>query len=371
MRPTHWNGICRMPQGSKRHRIFKALVTLAILAASAVLTLGWEFYWRGKEMSAGDFKNTPALWAEQRRKATGDASVIIGSSRALFDVDLDIREEIAGERPVQLALEGTSPRIFLKDLAEDENFRGVLIVSVTPILFFTQEGGLREEVIAYTRDETPSQRVDHLMSVQLEKIFAFIDEQTRPKRQMTLAPLPLRAGMAPRFDPRKLQRLDRDRNGEMWRRVVDDEAYRKEARDQWLIAFKLFAPPPGPNGEPPPPMPDAAIDAIIAGVKTNVDAIRARGGDVVFIQPPAAGPFLEVERNGFPRERFWDRLLEKTASGGVNFLDRPEMMNYDLPEWSHLSPAESKRYSRALVPLVEDALERASAARANAETPAR
>ncbi len=340
------------------------VVMLAVIVATALLTAGWEIYWRGKEFRAGDFKNTPALWAEQRRKATGDATVLIGSSRTLFDVDLDIFEAIAGVRPVQLALEGTSPRVFLKDLADDERFHGTLIVGVTTILFFTSEGGLRESVIEYARNETPSQRADHQLSLPLERVFAFLDEQTRPKRQMTLAPLPLRDGMKPRFDPRKLQILDADRNAEMWSRVVNDKAYRKEAQDQWLLVFRLSAPPPGPNGEPPPPMPDEAINAVISEVKANVDKIRARGGEVIFIQPPVAGPFLEVEQGGFPRARFWDRLLTMTDSAGVSFHDHAEMQAYDLPEWSHLSPADSKRYSRALTPLVYAEMEKKKAERA-------
>jgi len=346
------------------------VVTLCVVAASALLTAGWEIYWRGKEFVAGDFKNTPALWAEQRRKATGDATVLIGSSRTLFDVDLDIWEEIAGVRPIQLALEGTSPRIFLKDLAEDENFHGMLIVGVTNVLFFTQEGGLREEVLKYARDETPSQRADHLMSIPLDRVFAFLDEQTRPKRQMNLAPLPLREGMKPRFNPRKLMILDRDRNSEMWSRVVNDEIFREEAKGQWLIALSQGAPPPGPDGAPPPGMPDEAINAIISGVKANIDKIRARGGDVVFIQPPVAGPFAEAEQAGFPRERFWDRLLAGTDSAGVSFYDHPEMQNYDLPEWSHLSPPDAERYSRALVPLVYQALEQKKDARGAGRPPA-
>lgn len=325
-------------------------IFFAVLAATVALTIGWEIYWRSKEMIAGDFKNTSALWAQERRKATGDATVLIGSSRTLFDVDLDIWEEISGVRPVQL--EGTSPRIFLKDFANDEKFHGTLVVGVSAFLFFTQEGGFREEVLAYTRDESPSQRADHELSKILERYFAFIEEQTRPKRQMILAPLPLRDGMKPRFDPRKLEILDDDRNAEMWSRVVDDKVYREEARGQWLLAFDLFGPPPGPNREPPPPMPDEAIDAIISEVKANIDAIRARGGEVVFIQPPVAGPFAEVEEGGFPRERFWDRMIANTGSVGVTFFDHEEMRNYYLPEWSHLAPPEAKRFTRALVPIV-------------------
>jgi len=331
-------------------RPWRTIVFSALLAV-AVLVAAWEIYWRGKSLDAGDFANSSALWADQRRRAVGDATVLIGSSRILFDIDLDVWEQKTGVRPVQLALEGTSPRVFLKDLAEDEKFRGLVIVGVTTVLFFTMDGGLRADVIDYTKNQTLSQRADHWLSTWLERAFAFIDPQTAPKRQMILAPLPLREGMPPRFDPRKLSVSAIDRNTEMWRRVVDDPAYQQEAKDQWLVGIKVLAPPPQPDGSPPPPMPDEAIDAIITEVNANIAKIRARGGDVAFLRLPYEGPFAQVEDAAFPRERFWDRLLEKTDSVGVTFHDHLELQGYIIPEWSHLAPREAERYTAALAPI--------------------
>lgn len=333
------------------------MIVFSALAVVVALTAAWEVYWRGKALIPGDFKNTAGLWTQQRRKAKDDATVIIGSSRVLFDIDLDIWEELAGIRPVQLALEGTSPRIFLKDLADDEEFHGTVIVGVTTVLFFTEEGGLRAEVLDYAKDESPSQKLGHLLSLPLERTFAFFEEQTRPKRQMQIAPFPLREGMKPRFDPRKLEIMGVDRNAEMWSRVVTDERYQKEAQGQWLLAFEAFAPPPGPDGAPPPPMPDEAINAVISSVNADIEKIRARGGDVVFVRAPYTGPFADVEDNGFPRERFWDPLLEQTNSAGVTFHDHTELQGLTLPEWSHLSPEDAKKYTRALVPIFYEALE--------------
>ncbi len=336
---------------------------LAAVAATIVLTIGWEIYWRGKMFIPGDYKNTNALWAEQRRKAEGDATVIIGSSRIFFDIDLDVWEEASGVRPIQLALEGTSPRLFLADFANDKKFHGLVIVGVTAPLFFTQDGGLRAEVLKYIKDESPSQKADHRLSLILDRYLAFIDEQTRPKTQMTMAPLPLRDGMKPRFYPRKLEIMDAERNTEMWARLIADESYRKEAQGQWQIGFELFAPPPGPDGKPMA-MPDEAINAVIAEVKANVDKIRAKGGEVAFMRLPYDGGFAPVEDLGFPRERFWDRLVAETDSVGVTFQDYPELQGYYLPEWSHLEAREGERYTRAVAPIFYAQLEQKKAARA-------
>lgn len=340
-------------------RPWRVIVLIAAIATT-VLMIGWETYWRGKEYVAGDYKNTAALWTAQRDKVTDDATVLIGSSRMLFAIDLDIWEEMTGVRPIQLSLEGTSPRIFLTDLANDEAFNGTVIVGLMAPLFFTTDGGLRAEVLKYRKNASPSQRWDHQLSLFLERHFAFTDEQTRPKRQMTHAPLPLRAGMNPRFDPRKLEIMTADRNTEMWSRVVNDEVFREEAKAQWEVGIKLFAPPPNPDGSPPAPMPDFVIDEVISSVQADIERIRARGGEVAFARMPYDGAFVPVEDFGFPRERFWDRLLSVTNSVGVTWHDHQELQGYETPEWSHLSASEAERFTRAFVPIYAEAMAAAS-----------
>ncbi|HET9231896.1 MAG TPA: hypothetical protein VFO00_11455 [Vitreimonas sp.] len=316
-----------------------AAIALVAFLTTAALTAGWEAYWRANWQVAGDYKDTNALWADQRRRASGDATVIIGSSRALFGLDLETWESAGRGRPVQLAMVGTSPRIFLSDLAADETFTGLLIVDVMSPAFFGSTGGRRESALAYARNQTPSERVDHLLSMQLEGAFAFIDEQTRPRRMLFLAKFPLRPGMTERLDPHKLFVSAADRNSQMWGRVLEDEEYREEAKSIWARLR-----PPGRRRD----LTDADISAVISEVRRDAERIRARGGEVVFIRMPYEGAYTQIEDRGFPRQRFWDRLVAETGSVGVTWHDHPELQGYELPEWSHLAPHERERFTRAL-----------------------
>ena len=67
------------------------VILFVSLIALLVFTAIWEVYWRGKGFVANDFKNSSSLWTQERRKAVGDATVLIGSSRIYYDVDLDHR----------------------------------------------------------------------------------------------------------------------------------------------------------------------------------------------------------------------------------------------------------------------------------------
>jgi hypothetical protein len=48
---------------------------------------------------------------------------------------------------------------------------------------------------------------------------------------------------------------------------------------------------------------------------------------------------------------------------GVHFEDHPQLQGYELPEWSHLTHADARRYTAALAPLVVAEFERQEAAR--------
>ncbi|HNR77353.1 MAG TPA: hypothetical protein PKM48_09500, partial [Parvularculaceae bacterium] len=332
------------------------------VAASLLLTIGWEFYWRGRDYVAGDFKNTPGLWLQERRKAKADATVLIGSSRIFFDANLDVWEETAGVRPIQLALEGTSPEAFLADLADDEDFNGTVIVGVTSGLMFS--GFMyRKEVLDYARKESLSQRADHLLSLQLEKIFAFIDEQTRPKTIIRYAVFPLREGMPQRYDVPKLDNLAIDRNAHVWPYVAEHPEYAENHKNSWRDEMRFLS-SPGPDGSVPGVIPDEKVSEIIGNVKANIDKIRARGGDVAFVRFPYEGDYRPFEDEFFPRERFWDRLVAETDSAGVFWLDHPELQGYFLPEWSHIEAEDAKRFTRNLTPILYAKMEKKKAERA-------
>lgn len=322
------------------------------LALVVVATAGWEVHWRSK-MYEPNPNNTDGLWAIQRRSASASENpiVFVGSSRTLFDINLDVWERMTGDRPIQLALEGTSPRPFLTDLAQDSSFAGTVVVGVTPPLFFFFEGGIRAGAIEYHRKESPSQWLGQQIGMRLEKRLAFLDEVDLPLfRQLSYLELQNRDGVSPpHLSVRQLSVSEADRNTRMWRRVEQDSTYRQLARDVWIGLINRF-PPPDPEAPPFDPRP------IFDAVKRDVDRIRARGGDVVFLRCPSAGPWREVELNATPRGKFWDALLAHVDAGGVHFEDHAALRELDLPEWSHLSAASAEKFTEAVAPLLLEAL---------------
>ncbi|MEP6955903.1 MAG: hypothetical protein ABI883_03695, partial [Chthoniobacterales bacterium] len=170
-------------------------------AIAAVLCLAgfiiWEIKWRawGAEPT---YRNSDGAWSMQRRRidaGEGHRTVLLGASRVLFDVQLPVWERSFGERPIQLAIEGTTPLPMLEDLADDPAFRGRLLVGVAPDVFFTGFG-YREGVLKYARKETPAQRAGQRLSMTFfEPFFSFYDDDFRLLTVLKRQPWPARSGV--------------------------------------------------------------------------------------------------------------------------------------------------------------------------------
>ena len=66
----------------------------------------------------------------------------------------------------------------------------------------------------------------------------------------------------------------------------------------------------------------------------------------------SAADYLKFEEKSFPREENWDALFSKTGAPGIFYADYPQLSNFDLPDWSHMSKSSAERYTAELVDLL-------------------
>lgn len=333
------------------------------LGLTAVVALGWEIRCRSLGYAPG-LDDTSDLWAEQRRAVLPGSTVIIGASRALFDLDLDVLERSLGQRPVQLALVGSCVAPVLQDLAADPTFRGTVLCDVVPGLVTVPpmappyHNSLR--ALERHRTQTLAQRWSHLLSLPLERTFAALQQE-----DLTLAALikqvriPNRPGaqIGPALPPH-FATIERDRRTRMRDRVLTDAALRERIGNGWI---PLFTPPPKPHWIPDAafgPFMQSMLDGRFKDCAAAVAAIRARGGRVVFLHLPSTGPLKELEDRLTPRAMVWDRLLAETGAAGVYSDDVADLQGFDCPEWSHLSAADSQVFSERLAPHLQALLAR-------------
>ncbi|MBX3703694.1 MAG: hypothetical protein KF822_07970 [Steroidobacteraceae bacterium] len=315
-------------------------LVLALVVASVT---AWEVQMRRLGLRAGDLDDGASHWTVERRKiAAGkhDGVVIHGSSRILFDTDLDVWEELTGRRPIQLALPGTNPRFLLRGFAQDADFSGLVIVGVTPAVFFTDFTTAFPEYLELNTlwlEESPSRRFGHQVGLLLSRRLAFLDDQYRLGTLVDQLDIPDRPGVRrPHMRVWKLSESFDDRQYFLWPRLQTDARLREHAKAVWRLNFGR-------------PVDASRFPAIIDSVREDVEKIRSRGGDVVFVRAPSDGDLYERELSVVPRAATWDPLLERTGSFGIHFEDHADMRGLDVVEMSHLSRESATRFTRAYV----------------------
>lgn len=314
---------------------------------------GWEIYWRAYGATPS-CQNSDGLWTMQRDRidhGEGNATVLSGASRVLFDIDLDTWERVSGERPIQLALEGTSPMFLLQDLANDPKFTGRLLVGIAPDVFFSGFA-YRGKVQKYYREETLSQKAGQWLSMHfIEPFFAFDDPDFALITVLRRQRWSVRPGIPSHTDVRKLAVSDADRNTRLWSKVETDPEYQKMAQDIWAQDFDV--PPYKEMKLSGPEEMERVVMKQIDDAASAVAKLRARGVEVVFVRPPTTDRYLEFDNREFPRSKTWDVLLQRTGARGIHFGDYPELQGYWLPEWSHLAAKERPRFTEALYGILE------------------
>ena len=335
--PTaHWQGV--------------SLLTVLLVL---VLLVAWETLWRnqGYEPSYADVAES---WARQRdlaAEAGPDGVVYTGASRIQFNFDQDAwLQDFGGERPLNLCRVGTNPRPFLSDIAADPRINGLVLVGVTEAVFFAPDfappTGQAHEYINHWKKRPVSTRTDYLLSIPFRSALASLNVEDLSldallRRHLLRLPNREKAYILPEFPP-YLARMDAHRRMHMWERIERDSERAERVGRIWLPLFQLGPPYGGPG-----------LDALFASVKADVEAIRSRGGKVVFLRYPSSGELREVEKARWPREAYWDRLLAETGAPGIHFEDHPELAHYTCPEWSHLSRMDAVSYSRSLIPILK------------------
>ena len=337
-------------------------IAVAVSVAVFVAVTAWEVYCRSRGY-APTLNNTTDLWAEARRRVEPESIVIVGDSRAWFDVDLDEIERGLGKRPVQLAQPGACPYPVLEDLAEDENFHGTIICSILPRIYFAPPGTppleRAQKAVQRYHGQTWAQRVSHELSVPLELSFAFLkqDDLTLEALLQEL-PIPDRAyAFVPPPLPPYFCSVDRERRARMVEQCARPGRLQERVRKGWA---RLFTPPPPPTYIPKEEFGKkmgAAIEARFHDVAAAVQKLRARGGKVVFVRFPHSGELKKLEDRETPRAGIWDRIIKGTGAPGIYYEDYPELSNFNCPEWSHLCAGDSVEFSKRLVPHLRKALQ--------------
>ena len=284
--------------------------------------------------------------------ATSNDMLLMGSSRVLFDIQLNEWEAQTGIRPIQLASVGSSPLPIFHDVVNNTKFNGTILVGVTPGLFFSttspkaQPWQWPQTKVDYYKKRTYAQISNHLLSLPLQKNLAFLSDDQGVdgiKLKELLGKINVGNRVIDSMPPfHEFGEIAQDRNNVMKQITVTDTAYANSIIKVWQFFMKKAA-----SGPPPDKISTMAF--FLKDLKT----FKARGGNTILVRSPSSGSLRFGENMGVPRVKFWDDLVKQSNLKAYHFEDYDQLKDLKCPEESHLSAKDARYFTTELVKIMK------------------
>lgn len=332
-------------------KLKQSLITALTLCIIGVFT--WENYWR----SQGYFptlNDNKALWALARshvEDATEDDVVILGSSRAYFDIQQNEWQEITGKKPIQLASTGSSPLPTFHDIVNNTNFHGTVIIGVTPGLFFSTTYPFAmpwerpQSKVDYYKNQTYAQKLNFQLSIPLQKNLVLMsadEEEWVDDIDLKSLLRNIQIGnrsVGPSVPPfHNFGNVTIPRNINMMARTVTDTAFANGVIKVWHFFGK---------GAPPPDK-----ESTMSFFMEDLKKFKAKGGNAVLVRCPSSGGVRIGENMGLPRIDYWDDLVKQSKLKSYHFEDYEQFKDLKCPEESHLSIKDAQFFTTELAKLI-------------------
>ena len=278
-----------------------------------------------------------------------DQTVLLGASRMNFGIDLDTWEKRTGERPLMLAWPGCPFLPALHALAQRRSFRGTVYCNVSPSFVFSGETHpwvVNMNRIVGSRD---IKRIS-LNFIAGERLRTALYGQLRILNAGAFSPLE-NARQAFRLPDRENTHVPLVfpfhcyLRGDLQLQFIAEAASDRDLQRQLHGIFLGAMASQRAHGP-------CDMDQVINQIVADVHAIKARGGNVVFVRLPSDGGYRTFESKYYPRESYWDRLPQATGCLSIHFQDYPELRDYRCVEWSHLDVPDAIRFTHDFLDIV-------------------
>lgn len=302
--------------------------------------------------------DSPSRWADERARASrlGErALILIGASRMLLDVDLQVLRRETGLEPVQLAIDGSSFGPILAGLAADPAVRGTVLVDYSDNTVIDFAGAANVYQHYYEKQEvgsisitgySPYTRTEKALDKMLhERLRSYADGASPFSSLLVRIMGNVAPGQYLTMLPDRSRMADYslvDMPGFYYRRVIrnlGEELNPESANNEALLAQKISMQQASDNN---------AFLRQTAVIRDYVSAIKERGGRVLFVALPTSGLVREIEERRYPKKHFWDRFAEEIGVPALRSGDSPALRKFTCPDGSHLDMRDRPEFTQAL-----------------------
>jgi hypothetical protein len=308
--------------------------TWVVAGALAIAAVAWSEQLSRAHGQRPSVTDDPVGWAVARRSADGDPKVVafVGTSRMELAYSANaFAEAVPGRRGVQLALNGAPADRVLRDLADDDEFRGLAIIDIDEWdIAYGDFQALSQPFIdrAHALWRAPGAVANHYLARVPQEDLAVLAVGGRAIVTTVFGKLKWPTGRA------IVSEADRTSHGNY--ALVDPRSLEKTKT--WRIG-KFSEPTPTP----------AAWLASAAALDPLVQRIRAHGGEVVFVRMPVSGALAAGFARDYPRATYWDAFAAHSSAHVIHYLDVPGLAALSCPDEMHIDQTDQRAFMQALI----------------------
>ena len=294
-----------------------------------ILLLLWEAYWR-TEGYWPSVVDDVELWSLEYQSVLNDekAVALLGSSRMQLDVDpVVFKQEFPNCNFYHLSINGGQAPPVLDLLANDQAFKGKVLVELTANSFYPSTWGRASEWVDLNGRVAPQQLVDRwLRRIIEEKFVTLLPELSMVEIVRGIsngAPLSEpkhvyfkgnRTGVAD-FSDTNVDRLHANF-------VTKGEAIFQQNKNEysnWHVQ----------------------VDAI----KVALKKMERKGSEVLFLRFNDGGGFAELFSRYFPKAQYWDQIDTRMDVKTFHYLDYLDLHKFEPRDGLHLESKDTVAYT--------------------------
>lgn len=267
------------------------------------------------------------LFALSRAKINSSQNqlILLGDSRIMADIDPEtLSSETGWPRAINLGMQASNFLPIFADVLEG-HFRGTILCSITPFVFFnTEENSWSKDTIRFYHESTPAKFVDYYIGNKLNRVLAFTTRESNdilphrpaPPRHLKLTP--------DRFLALDFSALSPD----MLKMAISHH------NTGYLEVGK--------------PATEREVELILNHLANLTNKLEQNGGRIYFLRLPSDGGVRKAEAIRYPRKRYWDLLAKRVGEPTIHFEDFPALEGFHCPDGSHLDREDRPEFTRRL-----------------------
>jgi hypothetical protein len=288
-----------------------------------------------------EISDTKKRWSYVRSQVASSQNdvkkpvVLLGDSQMQLGFDLETFKTKFPERSVyQLAVAGGKSGVpSLAHFASDQSFNGTILCSMTSKLIDPATHDIQHQYVQYYEKAfSKSQHVDIVLLTPLQTRLAILNP--RLSSESVAASVASSGWPKPSY---YFTKPDRTRVADFGKYAQLEKRNQKRVSelDRWIEdrAAANFS--------------SWELEAI--KLRPMVEAIQARGGQVVFVRYPSIGRLLDYEMHMYPKKKFWDNLNRLTNAKTVHFQDIPSLSGFNCPDMAHLDGTDVPQFTSAML----------------------